>query len=142
MGIEMLTLKNLVLLAGVLHFCQLPAMFMAPKMLGWREDLGKLQPINRRIFNVMAGGIMMTVLGLGLVVALAPAEVAGGSRLGTALAAFLGVFWAWRGSVQVFLYSKIWPGGWLGRASHWGLSALFAFLSAVYLAAFVAGVRG
>jgi hypothetical protein len=137
-----LTLARLVRLAGILHFCQVPAMMVAPQMLGWKEDLAKMQTINRRIFGVIAAAIVLTVLGLGLVVALAADQVVNGSLLGEGLAAFLAVFWAYRFLVQVVLYSKIWPGGWLGKASHYGLTLLFAFLASAYAVAFASVALG
>lgn len=137
---ETLSLTALVGLAGWLHFCQVPAMMVAPRMLGWDEDLARMQPINRRIFRVMATAIMLTVLGLGLVVGLSPAQVADGSRLGTSLAGFLAVFWTYRGAVQVLVYSRIWPQGILGILSHYGLTALFSFLAGVYWMVLVSGV--
>lgn len=137
---DWMSLERLVGLAGWLHFCQVPAMLAAPRMLGWEEDLAKMQPINRRIFGVMATAIMLTVLGLGLVVGLSPGQVTDGSRLGTSLAGFLAVFWTYRGGVQVAVYSRIWPVGTLGSFSHYGLTALFTFLAGSYWAAFVAGV--
>lgn len=136
---EFLTLRSLALVAGLLHFCQVPAMLVAPRMLGWEEDLGRLAPINRRIFQVMAAAILLTVLGSGALVAAAADEVAAGSRLGNGLCLFLFLFWGYRGAVQVLLYSRIWPGGALGRASHLGLTALFSFLTGAYGLLFWAG---
>lgn len=130
------SLENLVFLAGLLQFCQIPAMLCSPKMLGWEEDLAKLSTINRRIVFVMGGGIILTVIGSGLVVVSASSEIAAGGRLGSALACFLGVLWLYRGSMQVVVYSRIWPGGWMGRLSHYGLVALFTFQSAVYFLSF------
>ncbi len=137
---RLLSLENLVFLAGLLQFCQIPAMLCSPKMLGWEEDLAKLSAINRRIVFVMGGGIILTVVGSGIVVVAASSEIAAGGRLGAALACFLGVLWLYRGSMQVVVYSRIWPGGFLGRLSHHGLVALFTFQSAVYFAAFAAAL--
>ncbi|HEX7008884.1 MAG TPA: hypothetical protein VF184_02815 [Phycisphaeraceae bacterium] len=139
---EWITLTNLVLLAGLLHFCQIPAMLAAPRMLGWKEDLAKLAVINRRIVQVIGIAIVIVGVGLGIVVVCAPADVAGGSRAGMGLACFLGVFWGYRAAVQYLLYHRIWPRGVVGRLSHYGLCGLFTFQSVVYLAAFLAGLGG
>lgn len=122
--------------AGWLHFCQIPAMLMAPKMLSWEEDLAKMAPINRAIFRVITLFIMFTVLGLGLIVGMSAAELVTGSRLGIGLTLFLALFWAFRGFIQMKLYSKIWPSGLLGRLSHWGLTGLFGFLCLLYFLCF------
>ena len=131
-----LSMENLVLAAGLLQFCQVPAMLIAPSVLGWKDDLAKLEPINRRIVQVIGIAIVIVGVGTGIIVVLAPAEVAGASRAGTGLAAFLGVFWGYRALVQVTLYARIWPRGPLGRLSHYGLTALFFFQAIVYLTAF------
>ena len=135
MTAKLLSLRNLVRLAGFLQFCQIPAMIFSPKMLNWEEDLAKLSPINRNIVLVIGAAIVLTVVGSGVVVAGAT-EMVGGGRLGTAFCGFLGVFWLYRDAVQVFLYAKIWPKGALGRLSYYGLTALFTFLAGVYLTAF------
>lgn len=138
--VEIFSLKNLLLVAGLLHFTQLPAVFMAPKMLNWKEDLAQLIPINRWIFKVIGGGIMFYALGSGVVVVCAAEEIAKGGGLATAFSGFLCLSWIYRGGVQVFLYSRIWPEGWLAKISHYFMSALFAFLTVVYGIAFFSGL--
>lgn len=135
-----LTLERFTFLTGFLHLCQLPAMVAAPRMLSWSDELGKLTTINRRIVQVMGGGIMLAIQGLGVVVMVAAHEIAAGGRLPIALTAFLSVFWAYRAIVQVTLYSRIWPSNWLGRASHFGLVALFTFETGAYAWISMAGV--
>jgi uncharacterized protein YjeT (DUF2065 family) len=137
----LLTLRNLIRLAGLLHFCQIPAMMFAPGMLGWKEDIAKLSEINRNIVKVIGGAIVLVVIGTGIVVLIGADQLAAGGRLAAAFCAFLGVFWLYRGTVQVTLYAKIWPGGLLGRLSYLGLSLLFFFLTAAYCAAFAAALR-
>ncbi|MFH1725417.1 MAG: hypothetical protein ABII00_12470 [Elusimicrobiota bacterium] len=134
---DLLTLRNLVMFTGLLHFCQVPALFFAPRMLDWEKDFSKLRLINRRIFQVIGGAIVLTVLGLGVVVVVASDEIVQGGRLGLSLVCFLGLFWAYRCAIQVLLYARIWPEGWLARLSHYGLTALFTFLSGSYLVVFV-----
>lgn len=131
--------SKILFIAGALHFCNIPAMLIAPRMLGWKEDLAKLQEINRRIVYVMGGGIILTILGTGIVVMFDPGQMVKENSVGHALACFLSLFWAYRFIVQVILYSKIWPGGVIGRSSHYGLASLFLFLTLVYGVAFWIG---
>jgi hypothetical protein len=141
MGLEQLfTLRNFVFAAGALQFCQIPAMMVAPRMLGWKEDLEKLATMNRRIVKVIGLAIVLVGVGTGAIVACAADEMVSGSRLACGLSLFLGVFWGYRALVQYFLYFRIWPKGFMGRLSNYGLAALFTFQSIVYLAAFVANV--
>lgn len=130
---NLLSLQNLLFVTGLLHFCQLPAMIAAPRMLSWKDDLAKLQTINRQIVKVIGLAIMIVGLGTGIVVMIGAAELAEGGPLAAALLAFLGVFWLYRAIVQIVVYRRIWPGGFMGRLSHYGLCALFSFQAAVYL---------
>lgn len=136
----MLTVHHLVLLAGLLHFCQVPAMMVLPRMFEWERDLGQLKPMNRRYVQVVGLAVMLAVLGLGVVVLIAPGEVAGASRLGVALAGFLTIFWGYRAVIQVLVYRHIWPGGLRGRLTHFGLCVLFTFLAVAYAVAFANGL--
>jgi hypothetical protein len=138
---ELLSIRNLVFVAGLLHLCQIPAMLLAPRMLGWKEDLAKLSVINRRIVQVIGIAIVIGGVGLGVVVASAADEMVSGSRLACGLSAFLAVWWGYRAAVQYLLYLRIWVKGWLGSFSNYGLAALFTFLTAVYLIALVHNLR-
>lgn len=125
-------MQEFFIVIGLLHFCQIPGMMMAPRMLAWKDDLAKLQPINRRIVKVIGVSIMIVVLGMGVVVVAGAGDLAAGGPLAVGVCAFLSVLWCFRATVQVTLYRKIWPGGVLGRLSHYGLSFLFYFQAAAY----------
>lgn len=128
---------NCMRLTGIAHFLQVPAMLLAPKMLWWKEDMAKLLPVNQTLFTVITKFILLTVLGLGAIVAWAAEEMVSFSRLAVGLSFFLGIFWLVRFFVQIFLYSNIWPEGFWGRISHKGLIGLFFFLAISYGANFV-----
>jgi len=123
--------QHALLLAGALHFTQIPAMFLLPRVLDFRNELSRLSEMNRRLVRVVLAGIMMCVLGLGAVVVISPAQMLD-TLLGRSLGAFLALFWACRGGAQIAVYSKVWPRS--SRWSHWALSALFALLTLLYAA--------
>lgn len=133
-------LSGIVFLTGLSQLANLPAMIMAPKMLGWKEDLRKLQPINRAIVIVLGVGMSIVIVGSGIVVMVGSREMAGGTTLGLALACFLAVVWTYRGLIQIVLYTRLWPKGILGRFSHIGLGVLFVFQASVYWVCFVLGI--
>lgn len=118
-------------LGGLLHFVQLPAMVVARRVLDWRGELSRLAPINRQIIRVIGGGIMVCVLGLGLLVLSLHGQLLH-STAGTGLCAFLTLFWAYRGAVQLFVYADLWPAG--QEWAHFGSSLLFLSLTSIYAA--------
>ncbi len=138
---QLLSLRNFVFLAGLLQFCQIPAMMMAPKMLGWKDDLAKLSTINRRIVKVIGVAIVIVGVGTGAIVVCAGGEMVSGSHLAIGLSLFLGIFWGYRAMVQYLLYFRIWGKGFMGAFSNYGLAALFTFQTLVYLIAFVANLQ-
>lgn len=124
-------------LAAALHFVQLPAMRVARRVLRWDDELIRLQPINGWILRVIGGGILLCIVGLGLLVLCLHGELLR-TAPGIGLCLFLSVFWAYRGVVQVALYSKLWPEG--ERWSHQALCLLFGVLTSAYAASAIAAV--
>lgn len=124
-------LARLVFVAGALHFLQIPGMLVALRTLGVGSELRSLPPLVHRMVVVMAGGIVLCVLGLGLVVTCWSEQVAT-TRLGAALCAFGCVFWGYRSVVQIVLYARLWPpqGTWAHRI----LALLFPLKTLVYAA--------
>jgi hypothetical protein len=120
---------------AMLQFLQLPATIIASRMseLGWREDVKKLTALNRRIAVVMMIGVVLSGMGTGVIVIVNVGEIASGNPVGTSLALFLAVFWAFRGAVQIFVYPSVWPRqSLLLRLCHTGLRALLVLLTLNY----------
>lgn len=90
--------------AGVLHVVILGANFVLPKKLDCRENLARVSPMIRTVFIVHWGYIVI-VLGIfaSLCFWFAP-ELAGASRLGRFLSAFIALFWLARVPIQLFFY--------------------------------------
>lgn len=116
-------------LGGALHFVQLPAMVVARRVLDWRGELSRLAPINRRIVQVMGGGIMVCVIGLGTLVVVLHGQLLHNAA-GIGLCAFLAAFWAYRCAVQLFVYAELWPAG--QRWTELGSRLLFVSLTGIY----------
>ncbi len=131
--------EELVFFAGLMHFCQIPAMkFLGSILLSWREEIVKLKEINQAILKTMGQGIMIVVLGMGLMVVICHEQVAGTDPLGRAFCGFLAFFWTHRLCVQIFVYSKIFPKNRLGRLSHLGLSLIFLIKASIFSLVFIA----
>lgn len=90
--------------AGGLQLLILIANFFLPKRLNCRENLARVSPMVRSVFVVHW---IYIVVVLGIFTALcfwfAP-ELAGASRLGRFLSAFIAAFWLCRVPIQVLYY--------------------------------------
>jgi hypothetical protein len=125
-------------LAGAGHFCVLFASFQVPRRLGWKEDLAKLTPFNRKLMWVHGGFAVLTIIAFGILTLALHDELLRGDRAALGLAAFIGLYWATRIIVDFTYYDhKDWPRGRGFVAGHILLTMLFTFLSSTYLGLFV-----
>jgi hypothetical protein len=125
-------------LAGIGHFVVLIASFQVPRRLGWKEDLAKLAPFNRKLMWVHGGFAVLTIIAFGILTLALHNQLLHGDRAALGLAAFIGVYWASRIVVDFTYYEhKDWPRGPGFVAGHVMLTLLFFFLSATNLSLFV-----
>lgn len=121
-------------LAGAGHFCVLIASFQVPYRLGWKQDLAKLTPFNRKLMWVHGGFTVYTILSFGVLTLLLHDEILRGQPAGLALGAFIGLYWLLRVVVDFLYYEHSdWPQGIAFTVGHVLLVLLFLFLSATYL---------
>jgi hypothetical protein len=121
-------------LAGIGHFCVLIASFQVPRRLGWKDDLAKLTPFNRKLMWTYGGFTALTIIAFGTLTLLLHNEMLRGDRAALALAAFIGIYWTTRIVVDFVYYEhKDWPSGRGFVVGHALLTLLFAFLAATYL---------
>jgi hypothetical protein len=121
-------------LAGAGHFTVLIASFQVPHRLGWKADLAKLTPFNRKLMWVHGGFAIYTIVSFGVLTLLLHDEILRGDRAGLALAAFIGIYWLLRVVVDFTYYDHAdWPQGKGFVAGHALLTLLFVFLFATYL---------
>ncbi len=127
-------LLNLALwLAALGHFCVLGASFQVPRRLGWKEDLPKLTPFNRKLMYVYGGFTVLTIMAFGVLTFFLHDEMLHGERAATALAVFIAVYWTARIGVDFLYYEhKDWPTGRQFVAGHILLTALFFALAVTY----------
>ncbi len=90
--------------SGLLHLIVAGANLALPSMLQYRANLASVSPLIRQIFIVHSGYIVLNQLAFaGLCLFFAP-DLAGGSRLGAVLSAYMAGFWLVRLGVQAFYY--------------------------------------
>lgn len=120
--------------AGAGHFVVMIASFQVPCRLGWKEDLAKLTPFNRKLMWVHGAFAVYTIISFGLLTVLLHDEIVHGQRAAVALAAFIGIYWLLRVGVDFAYYRhEDWPKGRAFVVGHLLLTMLFVFLSATYL---------
>ena len=127
-------LLNLALrLAALGHFCVLGASVQVPRRLGWKDDLPKLTPFNRKLMHVYAGYTVFTIMAFGALTFLLHDEMLHGERAATALAVFIAIYWTARIGVDFLYYEhKDWPVGRQFVVGHALLTALFFALAFTY----------
>ncbi|HTR46744.1 MAG TPA: hypothetical protein VMM16_05080 [Verrucomicrobiae bacterium] len=119
--------------AGLGHFCVLIASFQVPSRLGWRQDLAKLTPFNRKLMWVHGGFAVLTIIAFGVFTLALHDEMLRGDRAALCLAAFIAVYWTARIVVDFTYYDhEDWPRGVGFVVGHALLTLLFVFLVAVY----------
>lgn len=118
-------------LAGLGHFCVLIASFQVPARLGWKEDLQKLTPFNRKLMWVHGGFAVLTIIAFGTLTLFLHSEMVRGDRAALGLALFIGIYWAMRILVDFSYYDHSdWPRGRGFVLGHILLTSLFAYLAA------------
>ena len=116
----------LLLLLAALH----PLM---PKELGWKEDLSKLTPVNRQVFLVHTGFIVLMLVLMGTLAILYAEDLAASGRLARAVLGGLAIFWAARLFTQQFIYDRsLWRGNPRYTAVHVVFTLLWTYLTAVF----------
>jgi hypothetical protein len=128
------TFNTLLWLAGVGHFCVLLASFQVPARMHWREDLAKLQPVNRKLMWTYGVFIVFTIVAFGTLTLVLHDELLRGDRAALGLAAFIGLFWLLRLVMDFTVHTHAdWPRGRRFVVAHVLLVLLFSALATTYL---------
>jgi hypothetical protein len=128
-----MTIEQLILVGGSLHFVILIASAMVPRILNWNRELGLLSQFLRRLFWVYGVFIVLTIVGLGAISLACAPEIAAGTKLARAFCAFVAIFWGARLAVQFFVFdARPYLTHWFLKAGYHGLAVLFATLVAIY----------
>lgn len=121
-------LAQLVLVAGSLAI---------PRVLGWKTELSKVQPLIKQMFWTYAAYILVINLCFGLLSITACDELLNGTFLAIIITGFIAVYWISRVLIQFFYFDRSgFPTGVLNRLAEVILTALFVVLALVYSLAF------
>lgn len=110
-----------------------------PRILGWRQQIARLEPLTRHVFWTYAAYIFCTNLFFAAVSLAAPQLLTDGTPLARCLAGFITAYWGARVVIQVFAYRAAKPPGRFYQVADVVFLLLFVFLTAVYGAAAIGG---
>jgi hypothetical protein len=116
-------------IAGVLLLLLAILNLFVPKRFAWAEELPRLSLLNRQIFVVHAGFIILIVVLMAALTLLMPHDLMMPSRLSRALLAGLAIFWFARLLVQWLYYDpRIWRGKRFNTVMHFVFTAFWCYL--------------
>ncbi len=125
----------------IIHLHIIGALFTAlslmhlgfPRYFKWKEELAPLGLLHRQMMQVHTAFIALTVLLMGLL-CLTSAHDLVSTSLGRRLCFLLGIFWALRLVVQLFVYStQLWRGKRFETVVHVAFTGLWAYAAVTFL---------
>ena len=125
-------------IAGLVHLIIVGANFALPKILDYDGNLAKVSPMIRQIFLVHHAYIVAIVSFFGVLCLFFARDLAGGTRLGSVVCAFMALFWFARLPVQFFFYDAEMRRQ--HRLAHYAFSFALASVTAVLAAAAIRGL--
>jgi len=126
-------IQHLFFLAGIGQITLATCSLIIPKLLNWKTELAKVQPLIKQLFWTYAAYILVINFSFGLVSVFATDELTGGSHLATLLTGFITTYWVSRVLIQFFHFDRAgFPTGTWYKIGEIALVSLFITLCAVY----------
>jgi uncharacterized membrane protein len=120
-------------IAGSLLLLLAAAHVFFPKQLGWKEDLANLTLLNRQIFLVHVGFIMLILALFGALALFFTADLIVPSRLAAAVLGGFTLFWGLRLVTQHLVYDRrLWLGHRRNTILHILATLLWIYLTTVF----------
>jgi hypothetical protein len=126
-------------MAGLVQLVIAAANLVIPRILEYRENIGRMSLMVRQIFIVHAAYIVAVLVFQGVLCWLYAADLASGRGMGQFVSAYLAVFWLVRVGIQLLYYDPTVRDRY--RWGDWLFLLLFLFLGFVFTAAAWGGVR-
>ena len=125
-------MDNLVFYAGAMQLGIALSSLILPRILGWRQQIQRLEPLTQHVFWTYAAYILCTNLFFAGVSMLAPEILTDGTTLARTLSGFITAYWGARVLIQIFSYRQQKPAGSFYVAADWAFLLAFLFLTLVY----------
>jgi len=127
--------------AGLAQLAIAASSLLIPRLLGWKRDVARLQPLTANVFWTYAGYVFATNVAFGLLSALMPQRLAEHSPLAIAVSAFIALYWLSRLVIQFVVFDRADAGGApLFRVARLLYIAGFASIGAVYSLTAISGL--
>ena len=128
-------LPNLIFIAGLVHFGVLTAAALVPSRLQWKEELNKLPRLQRQMYWVYGGYVVLAIVAFGVISVFQAAELAGGGPLARALCGYIAIFWGIRVALQAVFDVKPHLTVWWLKLGYHALTVVFLSFTAIYATA-------
>lgn len=125
-------MRVLLLVTGLGQLALAIGSLVLPRLLRWREDTARLQPLTRQVFWVYAVYILGTNLCLGTLTTVAPDLLLDRSPLARLVAGYGGAYWGGRLLVQLVWYHGLAPAGRRYAVASVAFTLAFVLWTAVY----------
>lgn len=128
-------LPTLIFCAGLAHFGVLTAAALVPARLQWKEELTKLPHLQRQMYWVYGGYVVMAIVAFGAISVFNADELAGGGALARALCGYIAIFWGIRLALQAVFDVKPHLTAWWLTLGYHALSIVFLGFGIIFGAA-------
>lgn len=130
-------METTLIIAGIAQIALALASLAIPRVLGWRHETERLGALAREVFWTYAAYIWAANVAFGLLAALAPHWLLGGTGLARAVCGFTALWWGARLVIQFTSFGRHAPVGRRFRVAEAVLVGLFLGLTVVYTLAMV-----
>lgn len=126
-------INQLIYLAGIGQVCLVLGSLAVPKILNWKQELAKVQPLIKQMFWVYAAYIVVINLCFGFISVFDYQELTNGTSLAGMVTGFIAIYWISRVLIQFLYFDRSnFPNGNWHKAGEAVLVLLFVLLSVVY----------
>lgn len=125
-------MRTLLVVAGLGQILLAIVSLWAPRILRWRAQTARLEPLTARIFWVYACYILGTNLCLGAISAFAPDLLLDRSPLARLVAGYALVYWGARLAIQLLWFRAVCPKGFWYAAADAAATLGFLFCTLCY----------
>jgi hypothetical protein len=128
--------------AGIVMAALVVVNLFVPSRLHWKEEMSRLSLVNRQIFQVHSGFLILTLSLLSVLLLTCARALVEPTRLSRAVLIGLTIFWAVRMLIQWGFYSsELWRGHRFNTVVHYVFSAIWIYLTSVFAVALWMSVR-